>query len=130
MKSNLIGNRRKAAQLLAFDGMQYGRCSPSDIDLSMDWAGDYFIFAELKSLGVALTEGQRRHLTGLVDGLRAGGKGAVAIFAQHCTPDCNEDVSCRDAAVRSWYDGKWHKAEPGIKLHAFINELYEEVYKA
>jgi hypothetical protein len=96
----------------------------------MDWAGDFFIFAELKSLGVALTEGQRRHLTGLVDGLKAGGKDAVAIFAQHSTPDCNEDVSCRDAAVRSWYDGTWHMAVPGVRLHPFIFELYNEVYNA
>ena len=125
--STLVKNRDRAKQLLAFDGMQYGRCRPTDIDLSVDFQGNMFVFAELKGVGVQLTLGQRIHLTGLVDAITAGGKQAVAILAHHDTKDCDHDVHCAESIVHSVYyggGGNWERIFGEITLDKFITDLH------
>lgn len=124
-KSELINNRARAAQLLAFDGMQYGKCRPTDIDLSMDFQGNYFIFTELKGMGLPLTLGQKIHLTGLVDAIEAGGKQALAIVAHHDTKDTSHDVHCANAIVHSVYQGgRWERTN----IKKTLDELLKEVH--
>ena len=123
-ESGLINNRARAAQLMAFDGMQYGKCRPTDIDLSMDWQGKYFVFTELKGVGVPLTLGQKIHLTGLVDAIEAGGRQAVAILAHHDTPKCEHDVHVAESMVHSIYTGgSWEKIF-NKKLDTLLHELH------
>ena len=131
-QSELIKNRDRAKQILAFDNMNYGRCRPSDIDLSVDFQGNMFVFAELKGVGVQLTLGQRIHLTGLVDAITAGGKQAVAILAHHDTKDCEHDVHCAESIVHSVYyggGGNWERIFGEITLDKFITDLHN-VYQA
>lgn len=115
MKSELIVNREKAKQLLAFDGMQYGRCRPTDIDFSFDVGGKVFVFGEVKTYGKDLTVGQRLHLQFLCDALAAGGKQAIALFATHSTPNADHDVRVAECDVKKVYfggsKGKWAKVE-------------------
>lgn len=130
-ESKLIANRDRAKQLLAFDDLCFGKnknLRPTDIDLSMDWQGRSFVFVELKGGTAPLTMGQKLHLQGLVNGLRAGSKGAVAILANHDTPDTAHDVKCAEARVTQFYDGKagrWEKPEKPIKLKAFLDQLHK-----
>lgn len=128
-ESTLINNREKAKQILAFDGLQYGLCRPTDIDLSMDFKKECFIFGELKSTGSTLTVGQRIHLEGLVDAIRAGGKLAYAFVAHHDTPDCEEDVHVAEAIVAVHYDGenKWKRISLGV--NEYIQAVYD-TYKS
>lgn len=124
-KSAIINNRARASQLLAFDGMQYGKCRPTDVDLSIDFQGNMFIFAELKGRGVPLTVGQKIHLTGLVDAIEAGGKQALAIVAHHDTPNTEHDVHCAEATVHSMYqDGSWER----VLVKKTLDELIKEVH--
>ena len=124
-ESGLINNRARAAQLMAFDGMQYGKCRPTDIDLSMDWQGKYFVFVELKGVGVPLTLGQKIHLTGLVDAIEAGGRQAVAILAHHDTPKCEHDVHVAESIVHSYYTGgRWERIVVKKTLDSFLHELH------
>ena len=126
-KSELIKNRDRAKQILAFDNMNYGRCRPSDIDLSVDFQGNMFVFAELKGVGVPLTLGQRIHLTGLVDAITAGGKQAVAILAHHDTKDTEHDVHCAESIVHSVYyggGGNWERILDKTTLDKFITDLH------
>lgn len=127
MQSELINNRERAAQLLAFDGMQYGKCRPTDIDLSMDWQGRYFVFVELKGARKGLTQGQRFHLQALVRAIRAGGKQAIAILANHNTPDTEHDVHVGESTVRMFFDGgpRWVEVKDEITLDLFLQREYD-----
>jgi hypothetical protein len=129
MQSEIIRNRPKAKQLMAFDGMQYGKCRPTDIDVSMDWQGKTFIFVEMKTQGAPLTIGQRIHLEGLVRAIVAGGKHAIAILAIHVTPDCEEDVQVSTAIPIMKFDGsekKWTHMDTPDTLDDMLVELHEE----
>ena len=127
MRSELIRNRARAKQLLAFDGMQYGKCRPTDIDVSLDFQGETFVFVELKGPGAPLTLGQRIHLEALVKGLRAGGKEAVAILAESKAPDPETDVHVAEARVLAMYDGfQWVQEEGDIKLDTAIHFIHNE----
>ena len=124
-QSKLIKNRNRAAQLLAFDDMQYGKCRPTDIDLSIDFQGKYFVFTELKGRGVPLTLGQKIHLTGLVDAIEAGGREAIAILAHHDTPSCDDDVHVAESIVHSVYQGgRWERIMLKVTLDKFIESLH------
>ena len=126
MQSKLIKNRTKAQQILAFDGLQYGKCACTDIDMSMDWQGRTFIFCEIKTEGAPLTRGQQYHLEGLVKGLRAGGKEAYALVARHQTP-LKEDVHVAQCRTHSIYDGNsWDLVEANERLSCTLDRLYTE----
>lgn len=133
MESGLIKNRERAKQLLAFDGMQYGKCRPTDIDVSIDFQGKTFVFVELKGAGAPLTLGQKIHLQGLVHAIRAGGRMAWAILAHHDTPDCEHDVHVGEAKVFSVYDGNsWSTEAKGKQLHQILEAMHavhQEKYK-
>ena len=125
--SDLINNRDRAKQLLAFDNMKYGLCRPTDIDCSIDFQQKCFIFVELKSAGAALTVGQRIHLQGLVDAIVAGGREAYAILAHHDTPDTEHDVMVSEAVVHSLYcgdGGRWERILGNKTVDNQIQELY------
>ena len=127
-QSTLINNRDKAKQLLAFDGMQYGLCRPTDIDISMDFQQKCFVFVELKTLGAPLTTGQKIHLQGLVDAIVAGGRKAYAILAHHSTPVADDDVHCAEAEVHSVYtggQGGWDKIFPLTSLNDYVRMIHE-----
>ena len=76
MSSTSFTNRARAEQLIDFRGLQFGKCSPTDIDMSMDWQGKTFVFVEIKGAGKPITAGQKYHLEGLCKGLTRGGKTA------------------------------------------------------
>ena len=125
MQSKMIGNREKAKQILAFDDMQYGRCGVTDIDFSLDFQGNVFVFGELKSQGAPLTLGQKIHLTGLVKAIRKGGKDAYAILAHHDTPNTSHDVRVSEATVFSVYDGvTWDRKT--VTVDQFIKKVHSE----
>lgn len=120
-----FNNRTRAAQLIDFEGLSWGKLRPTDIDLSIDWQGKTFVFVELKSGHAALTVGQRIHLEGLVKAIMRGGKTAYAIYAQHDTPT-TEDVMAKDAVVNSIFNGmSWCREDTGSNLYDILNKMYE-----
>lgn len=125
MQSELIKNRERCKQILAFDGMQYGLCRPSDIDFSMDFQQKLFILGELKGDRAPLTRGQQIHLEGIVKGLVAGGKEAYALLCHHNTPDCEHDVHVAEATVTKVFDGKkWHTLTLKISVDKWITNIH------
>ena len=126
MKSKLINNRPKAQQILAFDGLQWGKCRCTDIDMSLDWQSRTFVFVEVKTEGSPLTRGQQYHLQGLVNAIKAGGKEAYAIVATHQTK-LSEDVHVAQCRTHSVYNGdKWELIDTNERLSATIDGLYNE----
>lgn len=127
MQSDIILNRDRAKQLLAYDGMLYGKCRPTDIDFSMDFGGKVFIFGELKGANAPLTVGQRLHLQFLCDALEKGGAKAYAIVANHDTADCEHDVMVAQARVTKVYSqGKWLSPENTVTVNELIGGIYED----
>ena len=127
MISGLIRNRKKAKQILAFDGMTYGKCRPTDIDMSMDWQGKTFVFVEMKGREAPLTMGQRIHLEGLCKAIRAGDRHAYAILAVHDEADTEQDVEVSLCEPLRIYDGKeWALCGGVLSLHSAIQQLYSE----
>ena len=126
MESNLIKNRERAKQLMAFDDMQYGRCRPTDVDISMDFQGRTFVFGELKGNNMPLTLGQKIHLEGLVKAIRAGGKTAYAFLAHHDTPECKHDVRVSEAVPAKVFNGeRWFTPEQD-SVHSLLQTIHEE----
>ncbi len=126
MQSKLINNREKAQQILAFDGLQWGACRCTDIDLSLDWQGKTFVFVEIKTEGSPLTAGQKYHLQGLVKAIKAGGKEAYAIVATHNT-HVSEDIHAAQCDTKMIFSGNnWELCGTGEKLCDTLNFLYEQ----
>jgi hypothetical protein len=68
--------------------------------------------------------GQKLHLQGLVDAIRAGGKTAWAIHAHHKTLK-GEPIVAKDAIVFSVYDGNsWVREVTEKTLHELMESLY------
>jgi len=118
-------NRARASQLVEFKDMKWGLCSPTDIDISIDFQGKTFIFTELKGQGKMLTKGQQYHLEGIVKAITKGGLTAYAILAHHATR-ASEDIHAAACIVHSVYDGKsWVPIEENKTLATVIDGMYD-----
>ena len=130
MKSKLIQNRARAGQILGFDGLQWGQCRPTDLDLAIDFQGDVFVFGELKLIGNNLTMGQKYHLQGLVKAIRAGGKIAYAFLAHHDEHNTTEDVVVADAVLNMMYDGdRWQLMDETTTVKQFITNIHDGIHE-
>ena len=127
MTESMINNRARAAQLIDFKGLKYGTCSPTDVDLAIEWKGETFVFCDLKYGNAALPLGQKIFLQNIVDGLTKAGKHAQAIIARHNTP-VGVDVEAAKAVVCEFYttDSGWDNLKEGwgvdrtVQYHLFI----------
>ena len=117
-------NRKRAAQLIDFEGLQWGKLRPTDIDLSIDWQGKTFVFVELKGKWQDLTVGQRIHLESIVKAINAGGKTAFAVLAKHDT-DANEDILAKDCFGVRVFDGNAWEDSPKKDLGSTLEALYQ-----
>ena len=123
-KESSFTNRDRAKQLIDFRGLQFGKCSPTDIDMSMDWQGKTFVFVEIKGEGKPITLGQKYHLEGLCKGLTRGGKTAWGIVAHHATR-ADEDIVAHECIVDRVFDGNsWSTDSKGDTLGLLLEELY------
>lgn len=98
-------------QPVSFEGMQYGKIAPADIDGIIDLSrfGGWVVF-ELKSTDADLPAGQRILLENIVKDVERGGKKAIAIVGSHEVANPEKAVILADAVVREYYCGSaWHK---------------------
>jgi len=125
-----VRNKQLMSQIIDFNGLLYGKCRPTDIDLSLDFNKEVFIFAELKFRGTALTLGQRIHLMGLVDAIEAGGRMAYAVVSWHETPK-GEDIQARDSVVKNvYFEGAWHPQESDVTLDMYMSACHDSYLTA
>lgn len=122
----MIRNKLYMSQIVDFEGMQYGRCRPTDIDLSIDFNRKVFVFVELKFKGTGLTVGQKIHLMALVDAIEAGGKKAYAILAEHETPSGESIMAGDSLPIMVYSQGRWEMATIDT-LHELMQELRSNV---
>ena len=123
----MIINPARAGQLIDFADMKYGLCSPTDIDLTIDFKGKTFVYAELKLQGKQLTQGQRIYLSNVVKSHFKAGNHAVGIFAWHNQEDPTVPVQAKDAHVIQAYgrDFQWvNVADQEYSLDEYIKKVY------
>jgi len=105
-----ITNRARFIQAIKFEGMKFGRITPTDIDAAIEFDDRLFIFIEAKFVGKPIGTGQRLFLERI--GNLANDpprKFSISIVAEHCTPS-DQDVMLSGAIVRDyWRDGEWKK---------------------
>jgi hypothetical protein len=127
---NQVRSIEYMTQPVLFEGLQFGRCGVTDIDISCDFQGNMFIFTELKFIGTGLTRGQQYHLEGLVDGLKKGGKDAIAILARHSTPK-TDPIIAAEALVAAVYMGdQWERLDENQTLKQYMTLLHNAYQEA
>ncbi len=125
MSTKAVRSLALLSQPVLSEGLVYGKCGMTDIDLSCDWQGRYFVFVELKWAGTPMPRGQQYHLEGLVKAIRAGGKEAIAIHASHQAVK-GEPIMASGAMVTRVYKGKMWEKEPGdVCLQDYMGELHQ-----
>ena len=103
----------RAHQFISFDGLRYGKISPTDVDGLIEHRGCYIVY-EWKLAGNDLPRGQELALTRLVDDLRRAKRHAVIFLCEHAEHDPTKDVRGADAIVkRVYWDGRWHNSGTG-----------------
>ena len=127
MSLNKVRNMDILSQPVLSEGLVFGKCGMTDIDLSCDWQGKTFVFVELKYGSTPLTLGQKYHLQGLVNAIVAGGKHAVAILAHHKAKK-GEPILGQDSLVTCVYEGKangWERAGTNDSLKDVMSRYYQ-----
>ena len=113
MERGKIIHKERSLQVKDFSGLQFGKITPTDIDMSVDFGGKLFMFAELKSNGAELPAGQRWHLESLV---KACMYPAAAYIVEHDTP-VDEDIDVANTIVKERFSNtqllkpRWIKPE-------------------
>lgn len=115
----------RAAQVVEFIGMRFGKSTPTDIDGFIEKDNKAFVLFELKYMDAKPPLGQRMALMRLVDNLRIAGKESVLFIARHEVTDPHENVIAADAKVTEiYYCGRWRKynGKPlGEMVHRFLS---------
>ena len=125
MSLHKVRNIELMSQVVLSEGLVFGKCGTTDIDLSCDWQGKTFVFVELKWGRTLLTRGQKYHLEGLVDGLVAGGRIAHAILANHDAKR-GEPIMAQTSSASRIYSGHGWQDLNSLTLGELMNELYAE----
>jgi hypothetical protein len=121
-----IRNIKRMAQCIEYEGMVFGKCKPTDIDQSIDFQGNVFIFSEFKFGLSGLTPGQKYHLQHLVKAVNKGGKQAYAVLVTHDTP-VEELISSYNSRVVMYYDGNgWTRPSRETTHYEWMKEIHDE----
>jgi hypothetical protein len=113
-------NKRRARQLIEFDGLRYGTKMPMDIDAFMDFGGKAFVFIEAKYGDAPLPLGQRLALERLCDAIDNGIESYVLV-ARHTAPS-RVDVDLATALVTEYRSrGKWRNTKEPHTVREFLD---------
>ena len=91
-------------QLVLYDGIQYGKITPSDIDGIVEYHNRIWCVYEVKAQGVELLRGQRTMLERFVHCMADANRHAIAIVCDHGVYDPQQPIYIASCAVRSIYN--------------------------
>ena len=98
--------------------LRYGKISPTDIDLFLDFGNKAFVFLELKHYAVRMPDGQRLGLERLCDGC---GRSAILLLAIHANTS-TEMVQVHELNVEKYrYKKAWHTPKEPITVKEAID---------
>lgn len=118
-----IHTRNRAKQIYDYTGLDYGKCSPTDIDGLVEMGNKGYIIIELKRPNAKFPTGQRLALERMIDDFVKVGKTAVLILAENAVDNADLDVVVADCRVLKEYDGTWHDAR-----HSTVRDVVYELF--
>ena len=119
----MIRNRAQAAQLKRFDGLRWGRISPTDVDLFVEFGNRLFVVGECKYRNAQVPTGQRLGMERIVDAVTLPPhRYAALLILAHNTEDGDIDYAQTEVTRYRWL-GEWKKPRREIVLVDAIDRL-------
>lgn len=126
----VIRNRRRARQILDFSGLQFGACTPGDVDGILDLDdGKAFVIIEIKHRGAPLPDGQRRGINALARALDEAGRFLLVVVAEHDVANAGVDVDASACRVREIYCHEKKRLRI-FKRHTTLGEIVRDFVDA
>lgn len=115
----LIRNREFAQQIRDFSGLRWGKITPTDIDLFIEFDDTLYVLAEGKHGNAHLPYGQRLAFQRLIDALHHPPRISIGFIVSH---DCQGDIDFAELPVREFrFRGEWRTPRVPITLVQAIN---------
>ena len=123
--TNVVMFPKRMAQVKNFGGMKFNGYTPTDIDVAFEYKAKFFIFGELKLVGVDIPKGQALMLWHLCEVVNKSGGECLAFVAEHNTePEEQIDVAnCIITEMIYTRDGK-------IKQRGGVNKTVKHICDA
>lgn len=116
----VIQNREAASRINDFSGLRWGKITPTDIDLFLDFQNRIFIVGEGKTEGLELKYGQKLALTRLTDACEK--VGASLLLVWDIPRDLEGDIPTHSMIVRTSYkDSRWNDEYAGVTVKHAID---------
>jgi|TARA_R110002020_G_scaffold389262_1_gene599830 hypothetical protein len=110
----LLRNSNQAKQGIDFEGLQWGKIHPSDIDFVFEFKNDVLILGEVKRKGTEIPVGQRLMLERICDSWHNGK--SFIIFVHHEQEDETTDIPLNKCEVyKLYYQKKWRYRNGSVK---------------
>lgn len=107
----IFHNRDRAKQLIKFEGIKFGKITPTDIDFFIEYKDALRIVGDYKYGDAELPIGQRLLLQRLVNDFTKINKPSIAFVARHFIKDSNSDVDGVNCEIdETYFDGNWIKS--------------------
>jgi len=125
--SELINNQEHIKQVIAFDGIQSNKISPTDIDALLEFDDKYLLIFELKFSGSKVPLGQKLALERIIKNWKQSGshRNGWVIYAQHDTIK-GDTVYLKDCKVTSIYSDKEAGFTQPVEMIKFLNYLADK----
>lgn len=120
----VIQNREAAERISDFSGLRWGKITPTDIDLFLDFQNKVFIVGEGKTTGLKLKYGQKLALMRLTDA--CAGVGDSLLLVWDIPRDLTGDIPTHGMIVRdSYQNGQWDDEYAGVTVRHAIDMFRE-----
>lgn len=106
----VIRNKEFKRRISDFSGLRYGKITPTDLDLYVEFSGKLFVFVEAKFMNSEMEYGQKLALERLCDGMHrpAEGKHSVLFLVTHCQEEGDIDMA-KTKVVKYRHGGVWKR---------------------
>lgn len=126
-----IRSRRRAKQLISFEGIEYGeRLWPTDFDALIEWHDKAWLVFEVKVYDKDVPWGQKLALMRFVQDAHKAGKSAVAAVVEHHVLDPEQDVTLADCHVREVYaspECRWRPTRRDMTAQELADEYIAHI---
>jgi len=119
-----IQHRGRSRQINDLSGLRFGKITPTDIDIFIDFHDRIFIFIEVKYGENTLPHGQRLALERLCDAAHKAGKKSMVIITRHNVSNFNDDVDVGRLMVCEYrYNQAWREPKEPITVKQAIDRF-------
>jgi hypothetical protein len=120
-----IKNRDYKARIADMSGLTYGKITPTDLDMFLDFGDTLFVFAEAKYHGSAIPYGQRLALERLCDACHQPPKRYAVSFLCGYEGEGDIDFANMDVLEIRW-NGRWRPPNEPITLGLAVDYLKKQ----